>query len=116
MKHCFGITIASLVFVALAVWGLFLAFPSPAPPAEEFSAGSENAPASAALLSEEAKPMFLRSYGGKLALFEGSGRYPAKVYDLWVRSLPSEDQSRLKEGIEVSSKEELRSLLEDYLS
>lgn len=127
MKHSFSLTAAALAVTILAVYGLMLRFCEPKAEhlgkAEGFAESFENCAEAAArgepqiAAGEGAeKAMFLRSYGGKLALFEGFGRYPSKVYDLWVRSLPAEDQSRLAGGIEISSDEELKSLLEDLLS
>jgi len=118
MKHSFLITAAALLVTAAIVSGLSAAFGGTETPNNE----NESLSAAAAAVKSgcESSPgedkMFLKTYDGKLALFLGDGRYPAKVYDLLVRSLPVEDQLLLKSGIEVSSDGELKRLLEDFLS
>lgn len=64
----------------------------------------------------EEEKMLLGVFEGKLALFIGESPYPNEIYDFLTRTLPSQDQKRLAEGIEISSEEELRALLEDYMS
>ena len=60
--------------------------------------------------------MVLGTFEGKLALFVGKSPYPNRIFDFMVRTLPLEDQSRLAEGIKISSEEELELLLEDFMS
>ena len=58
----------------------------------------------------------LRSWEGKLALFTGDGTTPDEVYDVYIQSLPPEEQDRLNQGIVIHTDEELASWLEDYTS
>ena len=54
----------------------------------------------------------LREYNGKIGIFENE----ALIYtlDTYVFTLPENDKKLLKDGIEVSTKEELYELLEEY--
>ena len=112
MEHTFSITAALLWATALAVIGLFAV--------TGFFENKERVLAAENPASEESAPqqqkMSLGVFEGKLALFIGESPYPNIVYDFLTRTLPEEDQNRLGEGIEVSSEEELQSLLEDFMS
>ena len=53
---------------------------------------------------------------GRLTLWrEGCGR-PEQIYDIRADSLPPADQLRLRRGIRVENREELWTILENYLS
>ena len=70
-------------------------------------------------VSTEAPTMvrrYLRSWEGKLALFTGDNPAPDEVYDVYIQSLPPEEQERLNAGIAVDTEEELAGWLEDYTS
>lgn len=56
----------------------------------------------------------LREWNGKLAVFLPESSTPETVYEVWVSTLPEEEQARLHAGVEVAGNEELLSLLEDY--
>ena len=58
----------------------------------------------------------LGAFDGRLAVFEGDSRFPMKLYDVAIVSLPAEEQQRLAAGIPVSDKGALERLLEDYTS
>ena len=53
---------------------------------------------------------------GKLARFLPDGLSPQEVYDVYVVSLPEEEQRRLEEGIPVYDDRTLAGVLEDYTS
>ena len=53
---------------------------------------------------------------GQLAVFQSGEPEPDSVYDVFVATLPAEEQTRLEQGIPVYSEEQLTSLLEDYTS
>ena len=120
MKHSLSLTAAALFLTGCAVFALMFGLGEAESSALDGEAAAEvcfsEGAAGAAPAGESENKMFLREFDGKLALFVGEGRYPKKVYDLFVRSLPQEDRSRLSAGIEVSSEEELKSLLEDFTS
>lgn len=59
---------------------------------------------------------YLRAWEGKLALFTGDNPAPDQVYDVYIQTLPPEEQERLSQGIAVDSDEELAGWLEDYTS
>ena len=68
---------------------------------------------------ESAPPAARRLLGiweGKLALFTEGRESPDEVYDVYVQTLPKEEQDRLRQGIAVGSEEELAGWLEDYTS
>ena len=111
MKHSLSLTAAALFLTGCAVFALMFGLGEAAA-----EAGFSEGAGAAAPAGKSENKMFLREFDGKLALFVGEGRYPKKVYDLFVRSLPLEDRTRLSAGIEVSSEEELKSLLEDFTS
>ncbi len=55
-------------------------------------------------------------HDGFIALWTPPEKAPAVVFPYAVTSLPPQDQQRVKEGIHIENEEELRLLLEDYLS
>ena len=55
----------------------------------------------------------LREYNGKVALFYGNATEPEAVYDTSADSFYPADRALLEEGIILSSREELRRLIED---
>lgn len=65
-----------------------------------------------------AAPLYIiGEWNGKLAVFTmPKTDMPSKVYDVYLSSLPAEEQKRLKAGIPVYDEQKLQSLLEDYTS
>ncbi len=63
-----------------------------------------------------AYPKLLKEWEGMVALFANGGEQPLTVYEVNVRSLPTEEQERLKVGIAVDSEEMLTEILENYTS
>lgn len=60
--------------------------------------------------------LVLGSFRGYVALFDKGKQEPRMVYPYAVASLPKADREALDAGIAVANDEELRRLLEDYLS
>lgn len=60
--------------------------------------------------------LVLGSFRGYVALFDKGKGEPRMVYPYATAALPQADQQALEAGIPVKSEEELRRLLEDYLS
>ena len=58
----------------------------------------------------------VKEYEGKIAVFEENAASPFRVTSVALRDLPENDKILLKEGIKVTSLEELNDLLEDYCS
>ena len=83
---------------------------------KQFSEEKPSAEEEVSSTVEEPEKIVLGVFEGRLALFAGESPYPNMVYDFFIRNLPLEDQERLNEGIEVSSENELESLLEDFMS
>lgn len=65
-----------------------------------------------------AAPLYIvGQWNGKLAVFTlPNTTAPSKIYDVYLTSLPTEEQQRLKTGIPVYDQQTLQSLLEDYTS
>lgn len=66
--------------------------------------------------TEQPAAYTLGAFDGKLAVFEGDSRFPMKLYEVAIASLPSDEQQRLKDGIPVADAGALERLLEDYTS
>ena len=111
--------------VLMVVLVIFLVFRTPAeeppasspPEASALSSGTAD-PAGAESVSAVSGPMLcvLGVWEGKLARFWPDGLSPQEVYDVYVVSLPEEEQRRLEEGIPVYDDRTLAGLLEDYTS
>lgn len=73
---------------------------------------------SATTTATSAAPLYiLGEWDGKLAVFTmPQTDTPSKVYDVYLSSLPAEEQTRLEAGIPVYDEKKLQSLLEDYTS
>ena len=63
-------------------------------------------------LQESNNKYILKEYNGKIGIFENE----ALIYtlDTYIFTLPQNDKKLLDDGIEVSTKEELYDLLEEY--
>lgn len=58
--------------------------------------------------------LVLGSYNGRVSIFDGGDmKTPLEVTDIDISALREADRSRLESGMEISSQEELLSLLED---
>lgn len=100
-----GVAVAVVVVSVSVIWGIT----QPAPiPETDLSA----APADAAV-TEAALYGVLGVWDGKLALFCGSNS-PTTVYDVWVETLPVEEQQKLEHGIEAPSRAAFLRLLQEY--
>ncbi len=111
MEHTIAATAALILAVFLIIMGIFAltgSFPKP----EEVLAAENSA--ETPVKSETAYTLGI--YEGKLALFMNESRYPLKIYEVSARTLPEFDQTRLAEGIEIFSEEQLFSLIEDFTS
>lgn len=58
----------------------------------------------------------LGSRDGFIALWKDSDPEPVRVFPYSVASLPEADQKALEKGIHIEDAEDLKHLLEDYLS
>lgn len=117
----FGAAVGLLLLTGLVFWGIALFGPSgkpaaSAPPVDNRPVSSAPAqPASAAASAAFARRL-LGVWEGKLALFAEGMDTPDEVYDVFISTLPEEEQARLEKGIVVQSEEELAGWLEDYTS
>ncbi len=55
-------------------------------------------------------------YEQKVAVFAQGDGVPIEIYDVYVSTLPENDQKELKKGVEVYGKAKLKLLIEDYTS
>lgn len=57
----------------------------------------------------------VKDFNGKIAVFENDSQKPSTVYETPLTSeLPISDRKKLQQGIKVSSKKELITLLQDF--
>lgn len=55
-------------------------------------------------------------YDGRLAVYTDQQELPQQIYDVYLSTLPEEEQFRIRNGIQVEDELELQQLLEDYTS
>jgi len=55
-------------------------------------------------------------YEGRIALWKDNDPEPYKVFPYYASMLPRKDRETLKKGIYLENEEQLRKLVEDYLS
>jgi hypothetical protein len=58
----------------------------------------------------------VREHEGHIAVFQADATEPQIILETQVKFLPDYDRRQLREGIPVSSYEELTALIEDYIS
>lgn len=56
------------------------------------------------------------AYQGKLALFENGYAMPVEIYDVYLDTLPPEEQTKIENGIFAESDVEIQKIIEDYTS
>jgi len=103
------IAIAFILFMAAAVVATFLS-------CEKKDDVSATNPTQASEEGTEYKTYVVKEYDGVVAVFEPGSEKPLKVTERYVSALPQPDRDKLSAGIKVSSREELRKLLEDLCS
>lgn len=65
--------------------------------------------------SENPSPMYvMKSYGEIIGIYNYGENEPIKLVNVTVRKLPKKDVDSLEKGIEIYSRDELNSLLEDF--
>ena len=103
--------------VALAVVPRTDAAISPQSVAEVVSAApSSSAPAREVDAAPDETSYLLGEYNGRVSVLSPDTREPEMVFDIFIRTLPDVDQELLRQGIRVSTYEELTRLIEDYIS
>ena len=58
----------------------------------------------------------ISEYQGKVAVFDNKSKLPLNIFDTYVATLPQHDRALLKEGITVTSTDELQRIIEDDTS
>ena len=53
---------------------------------------------------------------GQVAVFEGAQTFPRQVFDVYVETLPQEQQQQVRQGVPAENDAQLSVLLEDYTS
>ena len=101
--------------VALAVVPRTDAGPSPRLTAEVVAAEPSSSLAPRDPVPEETVYL-LGEYNGRVSVLSPATREPEMVFDIFIRTLPDIDQELLRQGIQVSTYEELTRLIEDYIS
>ena len=122
------IILSLAVAIAALLLGLVLAFvsrsraPQPlsqpeqtqqaAPPAQQAETPVPDEP----LTLPDPAGYVLRSYNGRLAIFQSGSESPEMIFDVYTRLLPQADRERLESGISAPDYETLARLIEDYTS
>lgn len=89
----------------------------PGPPESSSVPPAVSADYSAPAVSSVAAAAYrIGEWEGKLAVFLAGSPSPDEVFDVYVSTLPPEEQQRISAGIEVADEVELARLLEDYTS
>ncbi|MCI8554371.1 MAG: hypothetical protein HFJ80_05440 [Clostridiales bacterium] len=86
----------------------------PKNPAREPIHTAESAPGAKA--APAAAGYIVGAWEGRLAVFIKGDSAPSQVYDVYIATLPEEEQQRLAEGVFAAGEGELAMLLEDYTS
>ncbi len=103
-KRWTPVWVACLLLIGVAAWTSTLLPQSDAK--DEREAGVE----------EQAAVPYLGIWEGKLARFDGVSTEPEEIYDVFVSSLPKEEQERLKNGVTWEDDEMLAMLIDGYTS
>lgn len=112
---------AGLMLAAVVIWAISREGIQPPVTSEPTSVVSSTSTASDTTVTQStmtgAEPLYLiGSWEDKLAVFAPPDPSPQQVYDVYLSTLPEEEQQRLKDGIAVYDEATLASLLEDYTS
>ncbi len=102
-----------VAIVCMLFWGFRRKEPSPQPSSSPSSISAASVPE---ISSVAGITRVLSEWQGKLAVFLEGNPTPDEVFDVYIASLPVEEQKRLKAGIRVSNDTELARYLEDYTS
>ena len=119
-KTIISVTIFVLIFIVGVYFITNYSVPKEnpvVPPAtESVLSTEEEAKPQSSTAQSEFKVYKVKNYNGNVAVFSSESYDPISVTSVAVEELPPVDQELLKKGIEVSSEEELITLLEDYCS
>lgn len=77
--------------------------------------GTETPPPQTDATTEVSLVWIVREYEGQIGIFTEDGRL-AKTINVYTKTLPETDRRLLREGIRVTSEEQLYSIIEDYSS
>ncbi len=88
------------------------------PSSEQTTAPATSQPltTSTTILPASSVYAYLGEYQGQLAVYASDGTTVREIYDVYIVTLPEEEQQRLRAKIPVMSPTELALLLEDYTS
>lgn len=82
-----------------------------------FSLGAKYEKATPPPETTSPSPLYtLSQYDGKLALFKRGYSMPIEIYEVYLSSLPQDEQSKIKSGISAQTDEEILKIIEDYTS
>lgn len=104
------IAIAFILFMLAAVATVFFSCE------KSDSALAENVTQPAAEQTTKYRTYVVREYDGVVAVFYSDSNKPIRVTQRYVKALPEKDRAKLKKGIRVNDREQLRRLLEDLCS
>ena len=82
-----------------------------------FSLGAKYGKATPPPETTSTSPLYtLSQYDGKLALFKRGYSMPVEIYEVYLSSLPQDEQNKIKSGISAQTDEEILKIIEDYTS
>lgn len=98
-------TAAVIIFLIAAVVITFASINSPNGSIREEKTSSENI-----------NIYTLSDYKGRIALYKQGYAMPVEIYDIYVDSLPEEEQEKVESGIEAKTDAEILKIIEAYTS
>ncbi len=96
---------------------IFARIIEPSKPVEAISSAQPVSASSAAPSPSDASYHYIiGEYNGKVAVYKYGEMNPEEVFEVYIDSLPKNDQELLRRGIEIHNQAELLKLIEDYTS
>ncbi|MCR4563031.1 MAG: hypothetical protein K5755_00120 [Clostridiales bacterium] len=105
MKKSYSVAVKAVKYAEIAIILLAISVFASNKPSQSYSK-----------INEPETGYVLSVYDGRIAVFEYPDREPAEVFDVYISSLPYNEQLELESGIFVSDRRELQRLIEDYTS
>lgn len=106
--------VCSIVLAGLALTAALLLPGNQPVYTKRVSAGSSAITSSAPV--KNTAGYLLREYKGKIGVFAAGSSSPQQVLDVYINSLPKDDQEKLKKGISAKNHDQLLGLIENYAS
>ena len=102
---------AAAVVMGAAFMGAYML-----PAGRSIFAGSSAVSGATASGTESALLYTMRTWEGKIGVFRAGASSPYQVLDVYVETLPREEQEKLTAGIPIYSEKQLQSMIDNYTS